>query len=170
MRKEDLEYLSDFLKEFQAETDRGAALVGAALIDERLKRLLRSHFLDVKEADGLLGKNAPLGSLDTCIKAAYCLGLITESEFNECDIIRRVRNEFAHEVHGLDFSNDKVRDLCGNLRANMPGGVRAGRKPRELFINSVILTSLALWYRPEHAKPYKAQTREWHDQLSTDDL
>ena len=36
MREEDIKYFSEFLAEFQKETDRGAALVGAALIDTRL--------------------------------------------------------------------------------------------------------------------------------------
>jgi hypothetical protein len=45
VRDEDVEYFSQFLGEFQGETDRGAALVGAALIDERLHRLLESILL-----------------------------------------------------------------------------------------------------------------------------
>ena len=167
MREEDIKYLSEFLKEFQSETDRGAALVGAALIDDRLERLLRSHFIDGKEANDLLGTgSAPIGSFAARTKAAYCLGLITELEFKECNIIRRVRNEFAHQVHGLDFSNDKLSDLCGNLAANTPDGAHFGGDARQLFINSVILTSLALWYRPEYAKAYEAKPRQWEHQLS----
>lgn len=108
MREEDANYFSEFLKEFQAETDRGAALVGAALIDDRLERLLRSHFLEAKESSELLnGANAPLGNFSARIKAAYCLGLITDLECHECDVIRRVRNEFAHKLHGLTFQRSK---------------------------------------------------------------
>lgn len=66
MREEDRKYFSEFLKEFQDETDRGAALVGGALIDSRLKRILDSHFLDNKTSKQLLeGANAPLGSLSS---------------------------------------------------------------------------------------------------------
>ncbi len=53
MREEDLKYFSEFLKEFQEETDRGAALVGAALIDDRLGRLLKAHFVECKDAEGV---------------------------------------------------------------------------------------------------------------------
>lgn len=38
MRDEDIKNFSAFLKEFQAETDRGAALVGAALIRATLAK------------------------------------------------------------------------------------------------------------------------------------
>ena len=150
MREEDVKYFSDFLKEFQSETDRGAALVGASLIDDRLESLLRSHLLDCKESSELLeGSNAPLGTFSARIKAAYCLGLITELEFKECEIIRRVRNEFGHKLHGLTFKDQKVHDLCNNLKANTPDGKRFSGDARQLYINSVIHTSLSLWYRPE---------------------
>ena len=167
MREEDVKYFSEFLKEFQQETDRGAALVGAALIDDRLDRLLRSHFIECREASELLdGGEAPLGSLGAKVKAAFCLGLITSLEYKECDFIRRVRNEFAHKLHGLTFENQKIKDLCSNLKANTPDNARFGGNARQLYINSVILTSLALWYRPEYNNPYKAQSREWSYQLS----
>ena len=167
MREEDIKYFSEFLSEFQSETDRGAALVGAALIDERLERLIKSHLLAGKEAESLIkGGNAPLGSLSTRIKISYCLGLITELEYRECETIRRIRNEFAHQVHGLNFSNNKIKDLCLNLQANTPDGKRFENDPRQLYINSVIQLSLALWYRPEYATQHKAEKREWEYQLS----
>ena len=163
MKKEDVEYFSGFLEEFQNETDRGAALVGAALIDQRLERLLKFHFIECKESKEVLsGGNAPLGSFSSRIKIAFCLGLITELEYKECDYIRRIRNEFAHKVHGLTFNDNKVHDLCKNLKANNPGSHSA----RGYFINSVILTSLALWYRPEHNEPNKSKTKDWEWQLS----
>lgn len=166
MKEEDLKYFSSFLKEFQEETDRGAALVGAALIDERLERLLRSHLIECKQTEVILnGINAPLGSLSARVILAYCLGLITQLEFNEIEVIRRVRNEFAHEVHGLSFKAQKVKYLCHNLKANTPDDKRFDGDERQLFINSVILTSLSLWYRPEFAAQYKSEEREWDYQL-----
>ncbi|ARS52303.1 hypothetical protein B9G99_04920 [Kushneria konosiri] len=168
MRDEDVNYFSQFLGEFQGETDRGSALVGAALIDERLHRLLESHFIECKESNELIkGSNAPLGSFSTRIKMAYCLDLITELKYKECELIRRIRNEFAHQVHGLTFTDNKVYDLCNNLHANTPDGTRLDGNARQLYINSVILVSLALWYRPEYNKPDRARHREWSYQLSS---
>ena len=45
MDKADIAYMSEFLKEFQEETDRGAALVGAALLDQQLLKILKVIFL-----------------------------------------------------------------------------------------------------------------------------
>jgi mannitol operon repressor len=167
VNKEDLNYFSEFLSEFQKETDRGAALVGAALLDSRIERILLSHFADEKIAHELLsGGNAPLGSCSARLKLAYALGLITDIEFKECDTIRKIRNEFAHEVHGLSFATSQLTNLARNLRANTPDGKRCDGDPRALFINSVILVSLALWYRPDYAKVFRAKAREWTYQLS----
>lgn len=168
MRENDLKYFSEFLKEFQAETDRGAALVGAALIDDRLMRLLKAHFIECKESEDMLnGVNAPLGAFSARIKMTYSLGLITDLECRECNYIRRIRNEFAHKVHGLTFKDNKVHDLCQNLKANTPDGASFDGDARQLFINSVILTSLALWYRPDYNKQNKAKQYEWAHQLSS---
>jgi hypothetical protein len=54
MREEDIRDFSAFLKEFQTETDRGAALVGAALIDQKLSDTLRSFFVVGNTAAELL--------------------------------------------------------------------------------------------------------------------
>ena len=167
VKEEDVSYFSKFLKEFQDETDRGAALVGAALIDSRLDRILSSHLIECKEAKELIeGGNACLSTLSAKSKLCYCLGLITSLEFCEIETIRKIRNEFAHQVHGLDFHNQRVRDLCNNLKANTPDNSRFGGNPRQLFINSIILTSLSLWYRPEYAKHIKAEERRWEYELS----
>jgi mannitol operon repressor len=45
MREEDIKDFTNFLKEFQEETDRGAALVGAAIIDHRLIDTLRAFMV-----------------------------------------------------------------------------------------------------------------------------
>lgn len=164
MREEDLEYFSGFLKEFQAETDRGAALVGVALLDKQLHDLLRSHLLDKKESLELLeGGSAPLGTFSARIKASYCLGLLTDLEHRELQLIRKVRNEFAHQTHGLTFQNEKIASLCGNLLDRMPDAKENGieRPIRVKFIDSVLFTSLALWYRPQHAAGVKAKQRQW---------
>ena len=164
MLPEDLQYFSSFLQEFQDETDRGAALVGAALLDKQLLDLLRSHVLDKKESAELLeGGSAPLGTFSARIKVSYCLGLITDVEHRELQLIRKVRNEFAHQTHGLTFQDGKIASLCSNLRDRMPDAKEKGieRTTRTKFIDAVLFTSLALWYRPRYAAEFKARQREW---------
>lgn len=164
MLKADLEYFQEFLKEFQTETDRGVGLVGAALLDKQLLDLLKSHFLKKKESIELLeGGTSPLGTFSSRIKIGFCLGLITEFELKELQLIRKIRNEFAHQTHGLSFKNEKIAISCNKFFDRMPDAKMKGieRTNRTKFIDAVIFMSLALWYRPHHAKKFRAEQRVW---------
>lgn len=155
--------MSAFLKEFQEESDRGAALVGAALLDARIERLLLAHMLPGKFADDLVkGGNAPLGTFSSRIKACYALGLITTAEREDLHIIRAIRNEFAHKEHGLSFSDFKISSFCSSLKSRRPPEmIEGGYPPRQRFNDAVLFNAMQLWYRPEHAAQFKAVERAW---------
>ncbi|WP_186126132.1 MltR family transcriptional regulator [Burkholderia gladioli] len=164
MDEQDLKYFGQFLAEFQKESERGAALVGAALLDARLERILRSHFIEGKCADELLdGGNAPLGSFSSRIKCCYALGLIAKNEKHDLELIRAVRNAFAHQEHGLTFESNKIRGLCASLASRRPLNVveADGYSARARFTDAVIFNSMQLWYRPEYAQPLKCVERSW---------
>ena len=163
MRDEDREDFSRFLEEFQKESDRGAALVGAALIDHKLADTLRALMVKSKIVNELMDSaSAPLGTLSARIKLAFALGLIDAHELNECEIIRKVRNEFAHAVHGLSFADNKVSALCDRLESDLPGGRKSFvGKPREMFVNAVVLTVLRLTYRGEYVSKERRTTKTW---------
>lgn len=163
MREADLNNFSAFLAEFQGETDRGAALVGAATIDYRLAEALRAFMVTNKAATELLdGGTAPLGTFAARIKAAFAFGLIDRYEQSECDLIRKVRNEFAHGTHGVGFADTKISEFCHRLQSDLPGG-RAGfkDKPRHIFINAVVLITMRLTYRAEWVAKERRVTRLW---------
>ncbi len=163
MRDDDLKDFSAFLHEFQSETDHGAALVGAALIDQKLADTLRSFFVVGKTARSLLdGGTAPLGTFSARIKAAHALGLIDTFDLSECDLIRKVRNEFAHSIHGTTFAEPKITAFCDRLKSDLPGGREAfDCNPRGVFINAVILTAMRLTYRAEWVAKEKRVTKTW---------
>ncbi len=163
MRDEDRKDFAAFLAEFQDETDRGAALVGAALIDQKLADTLQAFMVKSKLVDELInGGDAPLGSLSARTKAAFALGLIDSHELHECDIIRKVRNEFAHRAHGISFADGKIRRLCDRLKSDLPGSreVYAGN-PRGVFVNAVVLTVVRLTYRAEFVASEQRTTKTW---------
>ena len=152
-----------FLTEFQGESDRGAALVGAALIDERLGETLRAFMVTRRAASELLdGAAAALGTFSSRINASFALGLIDRHERGECDLIRRVRNEFAHRSHGTGFDDAKIAALCNLLQSDLPGGrVNFVGAHRQLFVNAVALTGMRLTYRAEWVAKERRVTRTW---------
>jgi len=104
-----------FLKELNRESERGAALIAASMIDDLLRRCLLAFFINHKAALKLLdGFNAPLGTLAARTRAAVCVGLLSESEYKECETIRAIRNKFAHNIH-VRFSDKEIATLCSGL-------------------------------------------------------
>jgi|ERR1700722_5612866 len=163
MHEADVKDFKKFLKEFQSETDRGAALVGAAIIDHRLTDTLRSFMVSNKAASTLLdGATAALGTFSSRIDATFALGLISAHEYGECHAIRKVRNEFAHSKHGTTFKDPDVKRLCDKLQSDLPGGRKKfADDPRSIFVTAVILVALALTYRADWVAKERRVTRTW---------
>ena len=65
-RAAQVEDLSNFFSELNRENDRGLALVGAAVLDDRLGATLRSFFCEERPAKKLLDDaSAPLGTFSS---------------------------------------------------------------------------------------------------------
>ncbi|MBB4758202.1 transcriptional regulator [Xanthomonas arboricola] len=139
--------LGVFLSEFDQESDRGAALTAAAVLDDRLAAILAAFFADTPSAKELIaGFNAPLGSLASRAAAAHALGLIQDNEFKEITLIRKIRNEFDHSWQGVSFSGGRVADLCNQLPWLGPKEYEATATPRaRLNAAMAILLSDLLW-------------------------
>jgi mannitol operon repressor len=163
MRPADVNDLNSFVSELELETDRGLPLVGAALIDERLQETLRSFFCECRASSKLLDEgDAPLGTLSARAHACYALGLIDDFEFSEIELIRKVRNEFAHAKHGVSFRTEKVMGLCSTLRSDLPEGAgHPTSDPRFRFTNAVICLTLRLYYRPDWVAAERRQPKTW---------
>ena len=56
----------------------------------------------------LEGFNAPLGTFSARIRMAYSLGLVTTHQQADLDLLRRIRNEFAHNWEPISFSDRKI--------------------------------------------------------------
>ena len=100
------------------ESDRGCALVLAANLDNRLRSLLKSFFVEQSpnKQNGLFEGNGCLATFSSRIKVSFSVGLLGTDEQHDLDIIRAIRNDFAHNESSIDFSNPPVSDRCNSLR------------------------------------------------------
>jgi len=132
------------------ETDRGAALVGAAFLENLLGGLLEEFMLDDPKHSKLLleGPLAPFGTLYSRTIAAYSLGLISNDELNDLSMIREVRNTFAHSSKPIEFSSSELKPKLDNLLIPhlVPEDVldTSELSPRQLFVNAVSMISTFL--------------------------
>jgi DNA-binding MltR family transcriptional regulator len=107
---------NDFLTEFQEESERAAAVLGAAYLDDLLKQLLEALLIDdaaaVKE---LLSDMNSLGTFSVRSKTAFLTGLISGDERQDLAQVGLIRNKFAHRKEHLTFDRPPISDYCGNF-------------------------------------------------------
>jgi len=121
--------------EFTNESDRGCALFAASHIDFLLENLLKKSLIGSKKHQELLfGPNGPLCTFSSKIAISYSIGLISSDVSYDIHTIRKIRNEFGHSPSPIDFNNQKIADLCNNLKLNAK---KLNTNPRLKFLNAV---------------------------------
>jgi mannitol operon repressor len=156
----EMQELSEFLNEFNKESDRGATLNAAAVLDDWLCAILESFFVDNKSGKELTsGFNAPLGTFAAKASAAHALGLIEDREFQEITLIRKIRNEFGHSWRGINFETVKVSKLANQLPWCGPAELEATSNTRQRFnfAIAILLTDLIWRSRLVHKDKLKAK-------------
>lgn len=105
-------------KDFASESDRACVILGGALLDAALETLLRARLLPCAASEDPLfdGANAPLASFSSRIELSHRIGLIDASFARNLHLIRRIRNDFAHNVTGCSFSDSSVTNRLTELR------------------------------------------------------
>jgi len=149
------------LEELNKESDRGKVLVCAAMLDDQLLACIRARLLDHPHVDKLTnGFNAPLGSFSSRIVAALALGIVSIDEYHDLEIVRGIRNDFAHGL-GMSFDNDSIRDRCANLRLSAKdyGDVVVG--PGGQFTTAATALILHLTNRPHYVAKRRLTQEDW---------
>lgn len=154
--------LAEFLAEFNRETDRGAALTAAAVLDEKLAEILAAFFADTDSAKELLGGfGAPLGSFAAKAAAAHSLGLIQDNEYEEITLIRRIRNEFGHSWRGVSLADGRAAALCARLPWLGPAEHEAGANPRARLNAAIAILLTDLLWRVRLVENERRALRQW---------
>lgn len=87
----------ELISKVGAESERGMTVLVAAELDRALENLLKAYLSPGKARDYLFSGGAPpLGSFSAKINLARTLHLISILQHESLHLIRRIRNEFAH--------------------------------------------------------------------------
>jgi hypothetical protein len=159
------------------ETDRACAVLGAALLDEKLKSLFVRRLRDGSKK--LFQKYGALSTFSSRIDMARALSWISEDVQVDLDQIRDIRNDFAHHVdHKLSFANQSIAARCRNLlvaqvmnealelAASMPHPIYSAEaaraisssmygEPRRRFEVTVYMLTLHMDQLPGHALDFE---------------
>lgn len=124
MSKEEKVDITKWMKivdeEINVRSDRALVITIGSILDTQLESLLKSFFIkDNKRDEKLFNNNSPLSNFSSKISMCYYLGIISKYEYEALEIIRKIRNIFAHEIEIKKLEDSQsIRDLCKIL--NIP--------------------------------------------------
>lgn len=102
------------------ESDRGCVLIAAAYLENVLETLLRRYFSGdtncVKKAvEPLFQIMGPLSSFSAKIKLVFALQLVDDDQYHDLEIVRKIRNMFAHSFEEASFSSQEIADQISSI-------------------------------------------------------
>jgi hypothetical protein len=100
---------------YNGESDRGAAILSGSFVEHALGLYLRSKIQDIKLADDLFSPLGPLSSFSQRIAIAYAFGFVSKLHHKDLELIRRIRNYFAHHPLDAIFSSPEITQLALQL-------------------------------------------------------
>lgn len=105
---EDTAYFNDAMNK---SSDMTSAILQAIQIEQRLDEsiILRLARRDQNTIDLLSKDNGALGTFFAKIGIAYALGVYDTELMEHLNIVRRIRNAFAHSRRRISFGNDLIR-------------------------------------------------------------
>lgn len=97
-------------------SDRDAAILGGAILEELLNRLLSKKL--VQSAifnDAIDNSNGSLSTFSNKIQISYLIGAISKRMYDDLNKIRKIRNMFAHHIVGCSFDNNAIQSIVDSL-------------------------------------------------------
>ncbi len=108
--------LNSLLESLHTHDDRSVVLNMAAFAEDTLEILLLAYLREEMQAKELVtGFNAPLGTFSARIKAAFVLGLLRQDGYETLEILRKIRNKFAHNWSGVSLDRDDIKSHINRL-------------------------------------------------------
>ncbi len=106
------------------ESDKGCTIIIASILEEMLRQLHEAHIAVISHPakksifENLSAPYAPLATFAGKIQIAYGYGLISNGDYEDLQIIRKLRNEAAHSVYDFSLEDDGVQAVVMQLKAD----------------------------------------------------
>jgi DNA-binding MltR family transcriptional regulator len=135
---------------YAKESDRAAAILAASFLDNTLRELLQAKMVDHPKVTALFEGDRPLATFSARTSLAFGLGLLRPNVYADLELIRKIRNHFAHFEGDVSFRVSPVRDWCAELSMVKPQSgvavesVMMTSDPRVQFLMTVAGTTVYL--------------------------
>jgi hypothetical protein len=105
-------------QEFYGDEDRAVVILQASMVEAILENSIAHkmrHDLTDETKKAIFDFEGPVGTFSAKIIMAFALGIFGASTKHDLDLIRLMRNQFAHCRKPLKFSTPVVADVCRYL-------------------------------------------------------
>jgi hypothetical protein len=117
--------------------DRAAAIIMGSMVEKAIGKLLRNNMRE-EGASGLFKFSGVLGNFSAKIDIAYAFNLFGPKVKNDLDIIRHLRNQFAHSQTPIEFTNPAVKQCCDQLMYPDSPGVLSSVKNLKMVVGPLL--------------------------------
>ena len=135
--------------ELSEESPRASVIVGAAWLDFKLASLIEQALHDDERVRKVFTN--PFRYFGSRIDVAYRLGLISQQEKEGLEVVRDIRNEFAHEIL-VSFSDSKIKELVPKLEPFVHQDAKPMEDPRHWYVYAVSYLNGLLSVRVKSAR------------------
>jgi hypothetical protein len=141
--------IEPIFKELQGESDRAIITVGGSLVEYALEQCIRSRLRLPKEKtedDVLFTDAGIIGSFYEKTWVSFFLKIIGPETRNNIDLVRKIRNEAAHNMNPVSFSGTpEIMSRCASLAiSNEMGAMPAAPKDRFILATQFYSANLLL--------------------------
>jgi DNA-binding MltR family transcriptional regulator len=165
-------------------SDRAIGIIAASLVEIHLTKLLKQAFISETKTgsketvqDRMFQSSGPFGPFTTKIRMAYLMGLISEEFYKNLEIMREIRNRFAHHTEIGSFDTQEISSRCFNFTLvdkyisdehagrhgdpsalflyNKPGADDLLKRPKDRYVLSAQIFSMGIQGAAVNPKPYR---------------
>jgi hypothetical protein len=139
------EYLNSLKEHVLNESDRGAVVMCGAMVEQALKEALcrkLSHLTAEETSQWFDGPLAPFRSFEAKIKLGRGLEIYDGSVEIKLNLVRKLRNVFAHRSLPLDLENEGLAETYADLLADL--GEFPALSRREIFAGFALGVTMTL--------------------------
>ena len=143
--------------------ERSAVLCGASRLDIELAGLIKAIMpvdgAEILKRDKVFGPDRPLGTFSSRTRTAYRLGLIDKPLYDAINVIRNIRNEFAHSISPIVLSEgpnaDRIETLNGIMSQYPFYGriLKTNQSAKNKLVGSIMALLVFIKISAKHAKP-----------------
>lgn len=135
------------------ESQRAYAIIITSYIDDLLSKVIKTRLVvPVSENDELFNQHGPLYNFGAKLAVAYRMGLISEELRFTLNILRKIRDNFAHTHTELSFEDSRVRDQIDEVWSRLSDSqkVETSEDKFQWIVTGVLIL---LWNMYSNEKP-----------------